>query len=251
LFGSALLGLSLFRRDQGCRRGARQLLAVVALGAPTLTVACLVPVAAAGYAMAAAREQAARGDWAAALTQLGLAEACLPILAYQTDLVYQRGWLEERCRRSTPAARLVSAWQKEAQNFEEISRQEYAGLLSPKIPEPVRSEAFRGLLRLAIDDFNSGRIDRAHEGLSRLAAADPSSLTALYGLQMTDLHGNRLMALRRDLAQLTAVYHVFQSNEKLTVLALCRQHLAELAFDQPNAAMVDQQLPLLTRPKNP
>jgi hypothetical protein len=172
----------------------------------------------------------------------------LPVLAYETDFIYQRGWLEHKCGSDTPAALFASAWQNEQGNFDEVAKQEYEELLGPEIPCPVRSEAFRGLLRRAIQDFNSGLTGRADETLPKLAAIDPSSLTVLYGLQMTDLRGNRLAALRHNLAQFTAIYRVYQSPEKDAVLASGHQRLAELAFDQHNPAMVDEQIRLLTAP---
>jgi hypothetical protein len=248
LFGSSLLGFSLLRQGKDSNRFARQLFRILPIAALTLAGICLLPVAIAGYALAAAREQAALGNFTNALIQLGRAEVLLPVLAYETDFIYQRGWLEHKCGSDTPAALFASAWQNEQGNFDEVARQEYEELLGPEIPCPVRSEAFRGLLRRAIQDFNSGLTGRADETLPKLAAIDPSSLTVLYGLQMTDLRGNRLAALRHNLAQFTAIYRVYQSPEKDAVLASGHQRLAELAFDQHNPAMVDEQIRLLTAP---
>jgi hypothetical protein len=247
LFGSALLMLS-FLREERVGWQPPQRVAVLILTAPALGVICLAPVAVAGYALAAARDQAALGDYRGALVELGRAEFWLPVLAYETDVIYQRGWLEAKCGRDTPAARFVDARRKESQNFGEVAEREYEKLLAPDTPHPVRSEAFRGLLRLAIEDFNSGLTDRACERFSNLAAADPSSLTVLYGLQMADLRRDRLAALRRDLAQFTAVYRVFQSPEVGAILSLGHHHVAELAFDHHDPAMVDEQSPLLTAP---
>jgi hypothetical protein len=248
LFGSSMLGFSLLRQGKDSKRFARQLSRVLPIVAPALAGICLLPVAIAGHALAVAREQATLGNFTNALIQLGRAEVWLPVLAYETDFIYQRGWLEQKCGFDTPVTQFVDAWRSERGNFDEVARQEYEKLLAPGIPRPVRFEAFRGLLRLAIDDFNSGLTDRAYEMLSHLAAIDPSSLTVLYGLQMTDLRGNRLVALRRDLAQFTAIYRVYQSPEKDAVLASGHQRLAELAFDHHNPAMVDEQIPLLTAP---
>lgn len=248
LFGSALLTFSLLRQGKNGSRFAQQLFRALPIGALALAGLCLLPVALAGQALAAAREQAALGNFADALNQLGRAEAALPVLAYDTDFIWQRGWLEHKGGADTPATRFVEAWRSERENFDEVARQAYARLLAPGIPRPVQSEAFCGLLRLAIDDFNSGLTDRAEQMLSQLAAIDPSSLTVLYGLQMTDLRGSRLAALRRDLAQFTAIYGVYQSPEKDAVLALGHQRLAELAFDHQNPAMVDEQIPFLTAP---
>jgi hypothetical protein len=185
----------------------------------------------AGRELAEARTAVANGRFSESLHHLDLAEACVPILAYNTDEVYQRGWLDRKLGFNSPAAQLVSAIREEEEGFNSRATQHYAELLGPDRPGPVRDEAFRGALRLAIRDFNAGLLDRAASRLTQLTSIDPSSIKASYALQLADLRSSRKDRLEREVAKFEAVYKCFASLEKSALLASAHRRIAELDYD--------------------
>src|SRR6266446_4828920 len=173
IFGAGLLVISLSRTKKG-EGLARQesLLAHRMLlfipGACLLWTFCLIPVVMAGRELNISREVAAEGKFTESLRHLDLAEAWIPVLAYHTDVLYQRGWLERKLGVNSRTTQLVSALREETEGFVQRAAQHYTELLDTEAEEPVRSEAFRGALRLAINDFNAGLLDRAASRLAQL-----------------------------------------------------------------------------------
>ena len=70
---------------------------------------CLLPVLIAGEEISSSRAAVARGDFERSLHHLGIAEAWLPILSYQTDVLYQKGWLKLKLKQKDPDTDLVLA----------------------------------------------------------------------------------------------------------------------------------------------
>ena len=95
----------------------------------------------------------------------------------------------------------------------------------------MREEAFRGALRLALRDFNSGLIDRAASRLEELTKIDPTCVKAYYTLQLADLRAAQKERLERDTAKFEALYNCFQSLEKSSLIASSHRRVAELEFD--------------------
>jgi hypothetical protein len=202
-----------------------------AFGAPLLCLLCLVPVLIAGRELEKAQTAVLEGRYDDSLRHLDWAEVWMPVLAYHTDILYQRGWLDQKSGANSWPARLVSAIGEEREGFHARAAQHYAELLDPAVPRPVRDEAFRGALRLAIGDFNTGLVDRAAFRFTELLAIDPTSLKANYALQLADFRRFKKACLERDVAQFTAIYRCFQSREKGVVIAAAHGRLAELDFD--------------------
>jgi hypothetical protein len=202
-----------------------------AFGAPLLCLLCLVPVLIAGRELEKAQTAVLEGRYDDSLRHLDWAEVWMPVLAYHTDILYQRGWLDQKSGANSWPARLVSAIGEEREGFHARAAQHYAELLDPAVPRPVRDEAFRGALRLAIGDFNTGLVDRAALRFTELLAIDPTSLKANYALQLADFRRFKKACLERDVAQFTAIYRCFQSREKGVVIAAAHGRLAELDFD--------------------
>ncbi len=237
VFGSFLLALSFSRMAgvTGVRRSdlrwTHSLAILVVFGAPLLCSLCLVPVLMAGRELANARTAVLEGRYRESLRHLDRAEVWIPVLAYHTDVIYQRGWLDRKLGVNSWPARLVSAIREETEGFHERAAQHYADLLAANVPRPVRDEAFRGALRLAIGDFNTGLVDRAAFRFTELLTVDPTSLKANYALQLGDFRSSRKDRLEDDIAQFTAIYRYFQSREKGVVIAAAHRRLAELDFD--------------------
>jgi hypothetical protein len=253
IFGAFLLLISFWRMKNGeglARRELRSARCVLLFipGACVLWALCLLPVVMAGRELDVAREAAAEGRFGESLRHLDLAEAWIPVLAYNTDAVYQRGWLDRKLGVNSHAAQLVSAIREETEGFSERAAWHYTELLDTQAQEPVRDEAFRGVLRLAINDFNAGLLDRAASRLTQLLSIDPTSIKANYALQLADLRSFRKDRLEFEIAQFIAVYTCMQSLEKRVVIAAAHHRLAELDFEYHDPGKVADEMRAALQP---
>jgi hypothetical protein len=254
LFGSFVFAISFVRRkDQGGVRLANFGLARLVLLLVASTIICLVaififPILRAGSELTRGRNDVINGRFSAALHHLNLAERWLPVLAYHTDEIYQRGWLDRKLAIDSPASDLVAAIREEVEGFASRAAEHYWKLLDAQTPAPVRGEAFRGALRLAIIDFNAGSLNSASSRLEQLTAIDPSSLKANYALQLADLRSSQKDRLENNVGEFSAVYHCFQSREKSAVLAAAHHHLAELYFDLADKSRLGDEMRAAAQP---
>jgi hypothetical protein len=235
LFGAFLLFIIYLRRsDQETHESFRLAYASVPpfLFCLLLTVAaCLAPIIMAGWTLSKAQSAAAEGKFADALRGLDRAQMWLPVLAYSTDMLYQRGYLTRRLGLDSPERKLLDAINEEEGGLFTQAAQHYLDLLDPASEGPVRDEAFRGALRLALKDLNSGLVGRAELHLTRLLAVDPTALKANYAMQLIDLRSDRKEKLESDVSQFETVYKTFQSIEKGEVVASAHRRLAYLEFN--------------------
>jgi hypothetical protein len=254
LFGSFILAVSFMRtgREEDGFRGKFNLSPNIPLilvcGAFMLSAACLIPVVMAGRELTAARTAAAEGRLSESLHHLELMEAWVPVFAYNTDVIYQRGWLEHKSGFNSEAAQLCSAIREEGEGFDSRAAQSYSDLLERVADGPIRNEAYRGALRLAIKDFNAGLIDRAANRLGRLQAIDPTCLKANYALQLTYLRTFRKEELEREVARFEALYGCFQSLEKNGLIAAAHRRTAELDFDSRNISKLGDEMRAAIKP---
>lgn len=237
IFGSFLLAVSFVRierHDRACLgniRLSRSALPIFVCSTFLLCAVCLAPVVMAARELTKARTAAVEGRLGESLHHLDLVQAWVPALAYNTDVVYQRGWLEKKLRFKSAAAQLVSAIREEEEGFGSRAAQHYTDSLEREEEGPVRAEAFRGALRLAFKDFNAGLIDRAADRLAQLQAIDPTCVKANYALQLAYLRTFRKDELEREVAKFEALYSSFQSLEKSGLIASAHRRTAELDFD--------------------
>ena len=202
----------------------------------------------AGRELAKARTAVVEGRFPESLRYLDLAQAWVPVLAYHTDLIYQRGWLERKLKFNSSAAQVFAAIREEEEGFTARAVQHYTELLGPDVPVPIRDEATRGVVRLAINEFNAGLIDRASFRFRQLVAIDPTCLTATYALQLADLRSFQKDQLERDVAKFEALYHCFQSLEKGALLAAAHRRLAELEFDSQDISRLGDEMRAAIKP---
>jgi hypothetical protein len=249
LFGSFLLALSFSRTnnilDAPARRSswAPLIVSLLVLAPLLLWVICLTPVMMAGSELASAREAAATGQFKESLRHLDVAETLVPVLAYHTGVIYQRGWLDRKLGLKTPEAELHAAIREEIEGFRSRAAQDYLALLEPgDVPGPVRDEAFRGTLRLAIDDFNAGLFNRATGTFERLLALDPTCLKANYALQLADLRSFRKGRLEDEVARFIAVYRCMQSIEKSVMIATAHRRIADLDYAARDTAHLGDEM---------
>jgi len=235
LFGAGLMfTVHLRRSDQEIHDSLRLAYGSILpfLFCSVLTVAaCLGPVVMAGRALSSAQAAAAEGRFADALHGLAQAQMWVPVLGYSTETLYQRGYFTRRLGLASPERTLLEAINEEEGGLYTEAGQHYMALLDPATEGPIRDEAFRGALRLALKDFNSGLIERAGSRLTRLLAVDPTALKASYAMQLVDLRTDRKEELESDVAQFETVYRTLSSIEKGEVIASAHRRLAYLEFN--------------------
>ena len=219
------------RSSPGDRRSLYRLVGVFVFTGFAVCLAGLLPIMMAAQELTRAESSANNGKYSESIRHLDLAEKWVPVLSYHTDLLYQRGWLEEKVGLQSPVRQVYSAIREEEEGFADRAAQEYAVLLNPEIPKAVRDEAYRGALRLAIKDFNSGLIGRAAAVLEHLTAIDPSSVKADYAMQLVHLREFRKTQLEQDVAKFETIYECFESPEKSPLVAAAHRRLADLEFD--------------------
>jgi tetratricopeptide (TPR) repeat protein len=218
------------------------------LGSVFTIALCLAPIFVTGWTLSQAQTAAAEGRFADSLRCLDRAQAWLPALAYSTDMLYQRGYLTRRLGLDSPDRRLLDAINEEEAGLFTQAAQHYLDLLDPATQGPVRDEAFRGALRLALKDLNSGLEDRAGSRLSRLLSIDPTSLKANYAMQLVDLRSHRKDQLESDVSQFETVYRTLQSIEKGEVIASAHRRLAYLEFDFQDKAKLGDEMRAAVKP---
>ncbi len=219
-----------------------------ALSAVLLWGIFLLPVLIAGLELSKSEETADLGRYAEARRWLNRATTFVPILAYNTDIVFQEGYFDQKLGVDSAASKLVTAIRDEEEGFIDSAAGRYADLLDPSNPEPVRDEAFRGGLRRALTDLNAGLADKASAALTRLLTIDPSSIKVNYALQLADLRRQRKDALEQHVADFEAIYSSFQSLEKDALLAAAHRRLAELDFDDHDIAHIGDDLRAAIKP---
>ena len=254
IFGSFLLVASCVRmknREGRCHQDLSLAYRIPLFFIPAaclLWALCLLPVVMAGRELENAQTAVLEGNYRESLRHLDGAEAWMPVLAYHTDAVYQRGWLDRKLGVNSGAAQLASAIREETEGFDSRAAQHYADLLDANAPGPVRDEAFRGALRKAINDFNAGLLDTATLRLTRLLEIDPTSIKANYALQLADLRSFRKDRLECEIARFIAVYRCFQSLEKGVVIAAAHHRLAELDFDSHDLTKLGDEMRAAVQP---
>jgi tetratricopeptide (TPR) repeat protein len=254
IFGAFLLSVSFMR--MGGEENAASVKVRLLPSAPLILVCatfllstvCLIPVVMAGRELSRARTAVAEGRLSESLHHLDLMQAWLPVLAYNTDVVYQRGWLERKLGFNSEAAQLYSAMREEEEDFDSRAAQHYSEAIHRKADGPVGDEAYRGALRLAVKDFNAGLIDRAAERLGQLEAIDPTCIKANYALQLTYLQTFRKEELEREVARFVALYGCFQSLEKSGLVASAHRRMAELDFDSRDILKLGDEMRAAIKP---
>jgi hypothetical protein len=234
IFGAFLLAISFLRERQPVgleeSRLAFGIVPWFVCAAPLVGLACLLPVVFAGWTLNRAQSAAAEGAFSTSLRYLDAAQRWVPSLAYDTEMLYQKGYLMHRLGLNFPEKTLFDAINLEEAGLDKQADVQYLALLNS--PEhAVRDEAFRGALRLATQEFNSGVLDRAESELHRLLDVDPTSLKASYALQLVDLRAHQKDKLESDVSKFETVYDAFQSIEKGAVIAAAHRRLAYLEFD--------------------
>lgn len=250
IVGSGLLFAVYVREDKGdgTIRFAVKLIPALMLAGLLVSVGCLTPIVIAGVNLMKSQTAAANGRFSESLRDLDTAKAWVPALAYGSGMLYQRGYLAARLGLDTPERMLLTAVTNDEDGIEDRASTLYLGLLDSK-SDPVKKEAFRGALRLALKDFNSGLVDRAGNTLNRLLAVDPTSIKVIYALQLVDLRNHLKSRLEADVSRFEVVYKTFQSHEKGAIVASAHRRLADLEFDFGDKERLTEEMSAAIKPE--
>ncbi len=237
LAGVVLLLLSYCRGRELHYQVARTI-GFAGISAATAGIAlALAPPMVSGFAMMQARHASHRGDRPAALRWLGRAATILPAIRQDTYFVVQRGLLENALGRDTSESRFYVAQQLDRQGFVAQARQRYERLISETAEEtPMRREALRAILRMGINDLNSGSAAHALDTVQYVLEREPCNLKALYVVQLAGLRTARFELVRVSAARMMEMYARFNTLTKAPVLAACNENLAAAAFQEGRLA---------------
>ena len=230
--GILCLLLSLCRGPEGLRYPVARASGFTGLSALALGAAmALAPPLLSGWLMMQARHATHRGDRPEALRWLERSALVLPAIRQDTYFVAQQGLLEHALGRDTPAARLYAAQRLDRQGFDAQARARYERLIGDTPDEsPVQREAVRAILRMGIDDLNSGSTAPAIATLLYVLEREPCNLKALYVLQLAGLRASRFDLVRMGAGRMIEVYRRFDTLTKDPILAACNENLAAAAF---------------------
>jgi hypothetical protein len=184
-------------------------------------IAGFVPILAAGSSLKEARTQALAGDWQPAIASLDRAEQWMPALAFDTGIIFQRGRLESLMGGSGPCAKIYQVW--------ELERAGHGGraelllgdleLKRELLPRVWARELSRSWLRVAVDDFNSGKIGKAGDRFAWLFEKEPMALQISFHRQLISLQEDKVMENRECQDRIEKIYKTFLRREKKGVIA--------------------------------
>lgn len=236
-------GFGFLRGAEGKRRKALLKRAALAGGATTgvILFAGFAPIWAAGNALKEARSQAIAGEWEPAITSLDRAEQWMPALAFDTGIIFQRGRLENLMGGAGPCAKLYEIWELEKAGYGGRAELLLEDLEQKRdlLPRVWARELSRSWMRVAVDDFNSGKVGKAGDRFAWLMAKEPVALQIGFHRQLISLQEDRIAANRSCRERIEKVYATFLRREKKGVIAASWWMLSqgELAAGNEMAAL--------------
>ncbi|YCM42718.1 hypothetical protein V2O64_15500 [Verrucomicrobiaceae bacterium 227] len=224
-------GFGFLRGSGGKRRKTLLKRSAFAGGGVTLVVLIsgFVPIWAAGSALKEARSRALAGEWETAVASLDRAEQWMPALGFDTGIIFQRGRLEGLMGGGGPCAKLYEAWELEKAGHggrAELVLEELE-LERDFLPRVWARELSRSWLRVAVDDFNSGRVGKAGKRFGWLYEEEPLALQVSFHRQLISLQNERVEVNRQCRERIENVYRTFLRREKKGVIAASWWMLAQ------------------------
>ncbi|MBK1828160.1 hypothetical protein [Haloferula rosea] len=223
--GALLVGwLGLRRRDdeEGSRSGDFKVAAgALAAGLVIWMVVGLAPILGASYYLKSSRAAALDERTHDARSDLERACRFMPALGFDTGVIYQLGSFDMACGDAdSMRARLKRAQSLKEGSYNLRAMVEMEELLRCEMASAsVRREVSRMLLRVAVEDANSGRIEDARRRLEMLCQREPAAIQARLHLQLLSLHGGQAGVNRRCRDEIEQLYGPFQRKEKKGVLS--------------------------------
>ena len=198
----------------------------------------LVPILGAAYFLKQARAASMADDPRRGRAALARACAWLPALRIDSGVIGQAGGFDLACGDGgTGRALLRRLLALEQAGHQHRAAAELETLAAaPGHDRALARELSRQLLRIAIDDFNSGRVAEARRRLRIVAQREPLALQARFHLQLCALRGGSLAENRRCRDEIEALYRAFQRRDKKGVLAASWLMLAQGELEAGNIA---------------
>lgn len=172
-----------------------------------------------------ARQAFSNQEYARSLQKLNDAVALLPVLAEDTYYVAQRGAIESALRRDTEYTRLQSAIGLERQARYDQAFTVLQPLIESETPA-IRREALRGLMRFAIQDYNSGRFELADQRFQMVLRRQPCNVKLLYLMQVQAIRQSRSHQVDAMRDRMYAASNHFRFGTKKILRAAAQQNCA-------------------------
>lgn len=137
-----------------------------------------------------ARAEFSQQNYDASLTKLNAAVSLLPVLAEDTYYVAQRGVVESKLGVDSDYVQLQTAIGLERQARYDQAFTILQPLIDSEVPA-IRREALRGLMRFAIQDYNSGRFAQAEQRFNSVLRHQPCNVKLLYLMQIQAIRQSR------------------------------------------------------------
>lgn len=152
-----------------------------------------------------------------------LEQACafMPALRFDTGVIYQLGSFDLACGdQDSMRAKLKVAQSLQEDSYDQRAAVELERLLEVETDDrSVAREVSRMLLRTAVDDANSGRMEDARRRFEMLCQREPTAVQPRFYLQLLSLYGGQVEVNRRCREEIDLLYKPFQRKEKKGVLS--------------------------------
>src|SRR5258707_2477317 len=131
------------RSSPGDRRSLYRLVGVFLFTRFAVCLVGLLPIMMAAQELTRAESSANNGKYSESIRHLDLAEKWVPVLSYHTDLLYQRGWLEETVGLQSPARQVYFPIPEQEERVFRRGAEEGGGLVNYDNRKTGRHEARR------------------------------------------------------------------------------------------------------------
>ena len=164
----------------------------------------------------------------------------LPTIAHDTRYIFQRGVLDSRLKGDSAYGRLHAA-----RALESLGRYDQAFHLFQAFfragnehPPAVERAALRAVLRYAIADYNSARLERSAQRFNFVLQRSPADVKLIYMMQLQSIRESRLEQVRGLRDQMYAASRRFNFGTKKVIRAAAQQHVVTATGLTHNAAAI-------------
>jgi len=211
---------------------------IIVMGAPILVIVGIY-YAYNKHLLRSAENATAEGDYEQAETYLARSAKLMPALLNDSGFIRQQGYTHWQLgKNDTPEAQLYQVFWFDANGYHDRAGALMKSLANTELPRHVERELSRHFLRVAVNDFNSGKLSQSIDYLAQLLSLEPNCLQAHFHTQLVNLQAQNLVATQHANERVHTLYYGFKSKNKRGVLATSDWLLAqaELAAGNTEAA---------------
>ena len=226
IIGASLLFLGTLRTNQqvdyrraGAAMGVFSIVAVIAA-----IVGWSLPFMA-SHEINQASKLASQKNYTEAKIHLDRAVAILPVLGQDTFCIAQRGVLDSRLGIESEYSLLQKARSLETDGKFDQAITIIESIADSTVPA-IRREAYRGVLRFAIQDFNCARFERSAERFEFVLKRNPCDVKLIYLLQLQGIRESRVARVGEMRDWMYAVSDRFNFSTKKILRAVAQQNMA-------------------------